>query len=119
MSRTGAADAGHHDVHPCASSVGHIGAFLGDLGSALMGSIQHPDNRSWLTLPNQVFVARVSVPKNQKSLKLQTFDATGQPLASTDVRLAKNGPTVVYAVSYDRNIRAYANAFSWVELINI
>lgn len=91
------------------------GAFLGDLGSALMGSIQHPDTRSWLTLPNQVFVARVSVPKNQKSLKLQTFDATGQPLASTDVRLAKNGPTVVYAVSYDRNIRAYANAFSWVD----
>ena len=91
------------------------GAFLGNLGSAIAGSIQHPDTRSWLTLPNQVFVARVSVPKSQKSLKLQTINAEGQPLATTDVKLAKDGPTVVYAVSYDKNIQVYANAFSWVD----
>ena len=91
------------------------GAFLGNLGSAIAGSIQHPDTRSWLTLPNHVFVARVSVPKSQKSLKLQTINAEGQPLATTDVKLAKDGPTVVYAVSYDKNIQVYANAFSWVD----
>lgn len=91
------------------------GAFLGNLGSALAGSIQHPDTRSWLTLPNQVFVARVSVPKNQKTLQLQTVNAKGQPLATTEVKLAKEGPTVVYAVSYDKNIQVYANAFSWVD----
>lgn len=91
------------------------GAFLGNLGSALAGSIQRPDTRSWLTLPNQVFVARVAVPKNQKTLKLQTMNAKGQPLATTDIKLAKEGPTVVYAVSYDKNIKVYANEFSWVD----
>ena len=91
------------------------GAFLGNLGSALAGSIQRPDTRSWLTLPNQVFVARVAVPKNQKTLKLQTMNAKGQPLATTDIKLAKDGPTVVYAVSYDKNIKVYANEFSWVD----
>ena len=91
------------------------GAFLGNLGSALAGSIQRPDTRSWLTLPNQVFVARVAVPKNQKTLKLQTMNAKDQPLATTDIKLAKEGPTVVYAVSYDKNIKVYANEFSWVD----
>ena len=91
------------------------GAFLGNLGSALAGSIQRPDTRSWLTLPNQVFVARVAVPKNQKTLKLQTMNAKGQPLETTDIKLAKEGPTVVYAVSYDKNIKVYANEFSWVD----
>lgn len=91
------------------------GAFLGNLGSALAGSIQRPDTRSWLTLPNQVFVARVAVPKNQMTLKLQTMNAKGQPLATTDIKLAKEGPTVVYAVSYDKNIKVYANEFSWVD----
>ena len=91
------------------------GAFLGNLGSALAGSIQRPDTRSWLSLPNQVFVARVAVPKNQKTLNLQTMNAKGQPLATTDIKLAKEGPTVVYAVSYDKNIKVYANEFSWVD----
>ena len=91
------------------------GAFLGNLGSALAGSIQRPDTRSWLSLPNQVFVARVAVPKNQKTLKLQTMNAKDQPLATTDIKLAKEGPTVVYAVSYDKNIKVYANEFSWVD----
>ena len=91
------------------------GAFLGDLGSALAGSIQHPDTRSWLSLPNQVYVARVVVPKSQTSIKLETTGADGAILASQDVKLAKDGPTVVYAVSYDKNVKVYANAFSWVE----
>ena len=91
------------------------GAFLGDLGSAVAGSIQHPDTRSWLSLPNQVYVARVVVPKSQTSLKLETTGADGAILASQDVKLAKDGPTVVYAVSYDKNVKVYANAFSWVE----
>ena len=91
------------------------GALLGNLGSSLAGSMQHPDTRSWLTLPNQVFVARIAVPKNQKTIQLQTFDLEGKPLASKEVKLANNGPTVVYAVSYDQNIQAYANAFSWVD----
>ena len=55
------------------------------------------------------------VPKSQTSLKLETTGADGAILASQDVKLAKDGPTVVYAVSYDKNVKVYANAFSWVE----
>ena len=91
------------------------GAFLGNFGSALAGKIQHPDTRSWLTLPNTVYVARVPVPKHLDAIKLETVDAEGNIVASTPVKLAPKGPTVVYAVSYDKNIKAYANAFSWVD----
>lgn len=91
------------------------GAFLGNLGSALAGKIQHPDTRSWLTLPNQVYVARIAVPKSQSNLKLETVGEDGSVLASQNVKLAKDGPTVVYAVSYDKNMQVYANAFSWVD----
>lgn len=91
------------------------GALLGNLGSALAGSIQHPDTRSWLTLPNQVYVARIAVPKSQSTLKLETVGEDGGVLATQNVKLAKDGPTVVYAVSYDKNMQVYANAFSWVD----
>lgn len=90
-------------------------AYLGELGAALSGKMQHPDTRSWLTLPNQVYVARIQVPKSQNSLKLETLDAKGNVLASSTVKLAAEGPTVVYAVSYDKNMQVFANAFSWVD----
>lgn len=90
-------------------------AYLGELGAALSGKMQHPDTRSWLTLPNQVYVARIQVPKSQTSLKLETLDAKGQVLATSEVKLAADGPTVVYAVSYDKNMQVFANAFSWVD----
>lgn len=91
------------------------GAYLGNLGSALAASMQHPDTRSWLSLPNQVYVARIAVPKNQKTLKLETLDEKGAVLTKQDVKLATDGPTVVYAVSFDKNMQVYANAFSWVD----
>ena len=91
------------------------GAFLGNLGSSLTASMQHPDTRSWLSLPNQVYVARIAVPKNQKTLKLETLDEKGAVLTKQDVKLATDGPTVVYAVSFDKNMQVYANAFSWVD----
>lgn len=90
-------------------------AYLGKLGAALSGKIQHPDTRSWLTLPNQVYVARIQVPKSQRNLKLETLDEDGNVLASSTVKLAEDGPTVVYAVSYDKNMQVFANAFSWVD----
>lgn len=91
------------------------GAYLGNLGSTLAASMQHPDTRSWLSLPNQVYVARIAVPKNQKTLKLETLDEKGTVLTKQDVKLATDGPTVVYAVSFDKNMQVYANAFSWVD----
>lgn len=91
------------------------GALLGNLGTGLMQKIQHPDTRSWLTLPNQVYVARLAVPKNLQSLTLKTYDQNGGVVATEDISLAKDGPTVVYAVSYNQHLKAYANPFSWVK----
>jgi hypothetical protein len=90
------------------------GSFLGDFGSKLISKIQHPDTRSWLTLPNQVYVARVWVPDAQDSVKLETIGDKGEVLGSTTVKVAKSGPTVVYAVSYGNHLKAYGNEFSWV-----
>ena len=90
------------------------GHFLGNLGSGLMSKVQHPDTRSWMTLPNQVYVARLVVPESQKTLKIETVSGNGATIAGQTVELAEKGPTVVYGVSYGQHVKAYANAFSWV-----
>ena len=89
------------------------GAYLGNLGSMFASKVQRPDTRSWMTLPNQVYVARLVVPEKQKTLKLETVSANGTVIASETVELASQGPTVVYGVSYGTHVKAYANAFSW------
>ena len=88
---------------------------LGVLGGALASALQHPDTRSWLSLPNQVLVSRIVVPANQNAIELTTVDKDGKTLAATKVEIADKGPTVVYAVNYGNHIQAYANAFSWVK----
>lgn len=87
---------------------------LGALGGAAVAALQHPDTRSWLSLPNQVLVSRIVVPASQQSLEIQTLDKSGKALSSAKVDLADQGPTVVYAVNYGTHMKAYANAFSWV-----
>lgn len=87
---------------------------LGILGGFAASAVQHPDTRSWLTLPNQVLVSRIVVPANQKTLEVSTLDKGGKTLSSATVELADKGPTVVYAVNYGTHMKAYANAFSWV-----
>lgn len=96
--------------------VKQIGAasFLGNLGTQLAAAVQHPDTRSWMTLPNQVQVARLVVPANQETISITTYDDKGAVLATENVKIAKRGPSVVYAVSYGKNLKAYANSFSWV-----
>ena len=88
---------------------------LGALGGDALAQVQHPDTRSWLTLPNQVLVSRLVVPASQQSLQISTFDKSGKTLATSSVKLAEEGPTVVYAVNYGTHMKAYANAFSWVK----
>lgn len=94
---------------------GAASAFLGDFGVKVAASMQRPDTRSWLSLPNQVIVARLYVPTGTTQIKLDTLSAKGGVLASTTVPIAKQGPTVVYAVSYDKQLRAYANKHSWIK----
>lgn len=96
--------------------VKQIGAasFLGNLGTQLAAAVQRPDTRSWMTLPNQVHVARLVVPASQESISISTYDDKGTVLATEKVQIAKRGPSVVYAVSYGKNLKAYANSFSWV-----
>lgn len=87
----------------------------GALGGLLAGAMQHPDTRSWLTLPNQVLVSRIVVPANQNTLELSTVGKDGKTLTTTQVEIAEKGPSVVYAVNYGSHLKAYANAFSWVK----
>ncbi len=88
---------------------------LGAFGGMLAGAVQHPDTRSWLSLPNQVLVSRLVVPASQKTIEISTYGKDGKTIAAKSVALADKGPTVVYAVSYNEHMQAYANAFSWVK----
>ena len=76
---------------------------------------QKPDTRSWLTLPSKMLVARMYVPMGQKQIELQTRNASGRVVGKTVVPLAAKGVTVIYAVSYENQLRAYANSSSWLE----
>lgn len=87
----------------------------GDVGRRIIAATQRPDTRSWLSLPHQVMVARLYVPTRATQIKLDTLAAKGTVLASATVPIAKKGPTVVYAVSYDKQLRAYANKHSWIQ----
>ncbi|SBW10328.1 exported hypothetical protein [uncultured delta proteobacterium] len=90
-------------------------SYLG--GSTLAGltsKMQNPDTRSWLTLPGKMLIARMYVPAGQKQIELQTRNASGRVVSSKKVDLAAKGPTVIYAVSYDTQLRAYANDNSWL-----
>lgn len=92
-----------------------VASYLG--GEALAGltsKLQNPDTRSWLTLPSKMLVARMYVPSGQKQIELQTRNTSGKVVSSEKVRLAAKGPTVIYAVSYDTQLRAYANDNSWL-----
>lgn len=93
---------------------GAINAFGGNTLMGLMGKLQKPDTRSWLSLPGKVLVARMYVPVKASEVELHTTDAQGHVLAATRVKLADAGPTVIYAVSYDSQLRAYANKTSWL-----
>jgi len=84
------------------------------LGAGAASKLQRPDTRSWLSLPNKVLVARMYVPANTKQITVETL-SKGNVFASTKVDIAAEGPTVVYAVSYDKQLRAYANKNSWVK----
>lgn len=88
---------------------------LGVLGDALASSVQHPDTRSWLSLPNQVLVSRLVVPANLKTIDISTVDKSGKVLAKNTVKIAEKGPTVVYAVNYGTHLQTFANEFSWVK----
>lgn len=93
---------------------GAASAFLGDLGVNIAAAMQRPDTRSWLTLPNKVIVARFYVPNKTKKITIETFDKKRKGMAKTSVDIAEKGPTVVYAVSYDKQLNAFANTHSWI-----
>ena len=98
-------------------SAGFLAQKLGlksELGAGLVSKMQRPDTRAWLSLPNQVLVARMYVPNGTKQITVETLSG-GSRLARANVQIAAEGPTVVYAVSYDNQLRAYANKNSWVK----
>lgn len=83
---------------------GVFGTLAGNMLSKGLGEVQHPDTRSWMTLPNQIMVARLIVPASQNSLTITTYNKAGGKLASKTVKLDGNNSVVVYATSYDKNL---------------
>ena len=83
---------------------GVFGTLAGNMVSKTIGAAQHPDTRSWMTLPNQIMVARFIVPANQQSLTITTYNKAGGKLASKSVKLEGTDSTVVYATSYNKNL---------------
>ncbi|MCD8338971.1 MAG: hypothetical protein LUC43_02040, partial [Burkholderiales bacterium] len=92
-----------------AAAAQEVGNEKGNAGLALTATLlgavsraaQHADTRSWMSLPNQILVARLIVPQNQHSVTLNTFGAGGKKLASRTVQLKGTDSTVIYATSYD------------------
>lgn len=80
------------------------GQFAGKLLSGGLSAMQHPDTRSWMTLPNEILVSRLVVPANQHSLTITTFAKNGSKLASKTVKLPGTDSIVVYASSYDKHL---------------
>lgn len=80
------------------------GQFAGKMLSGGLSTIQHPDTRSWMTLPNEILVSRLIVPANQHSLTITTFAKNGSTLASKTVKLPGTDSIVVYASSYDKHL---------------
>ncbi len=76
--------------------------------------IQQADTRSWLTLPRSIVVARMYVPKNIDTITIKTYDRFAYPLASKQIKIPKDVPTVIYATSYDRQLNLMVNEKSWV-----
>ena len=93
---------------------GTAGLFASELEPVLEQAKKKPEIRSWLTLPQTVYVARIAVPKKRKEIVIQTLDKEGRVLASRECELSDNGPTVIYAVSYDKHMIAFKNGYSWV-----
>lgn len=65
-------------------------------------------------MPNKVIVARFYVPNKTKNVTIQTYDEKKRIMAQYAVDIAELGPTVVYAVSYENQLKAFANKQSWI-----
>lgn len=88
-----------------AKEYGQLGNLAGSILQKGIEAAQHPDTRSWMTLPNQILSARVIVPENQKTVTITTYGPRGR-LASKVIKLQGTDSTVVYATSYGKNLTA-------------
>lgn len=85
------------------------------LAGLLVGAMQQPDTRSWLSLPSKIMVARFYVPNSAKEISLRTYDEKRNIIAEEKVDLAPKGPSVVYAASYGPTLRTNVNTSSWIK----
>jgi len=87
---------------------------LGWLASKFAARVQRPDTRTWLSLPNQILVARLYVPNSAKTISINTYAEDKTKVSTTKVSLAKEGPSVVYAVNYNSHLNAFVNESTWL-----
>lgn len=93
------------------------GRLLGGFGKIIASGtdqFEHPDTRSWTSLPAKMLGARLRVPTGTKNLKLVTYDSSGRQLATQKIKINPNGHNFVYARSIDGTLHAQASNDLWV-----
>jgi len=89
---------------------------LGDFGktfSAVRDQMTTPDMRSWMSLPATMQAARFYIPASADKIKIVTYDAQGNKLASNTVTLDTSSHNFVSVRSIDKTLYVQANKKMW------
>ena len=99
-----------HFTGPVYSANGFVGAIIG----AVRDGMATPDMRSWMDLPATMQAARFYAPAGMDKIKLTTYDANGNILASTTISIDSTSHNFVYVRSIDRTLYAASNKKLWL-----
>lgn len=94
-----------------------LSSTLGDLGriaGSVKDQLSHPDTRSWSNLPASMKAARLRVPKNTKSVILESYNIKGKKIASKKVKINPNAHNFIYGRSINNSLQAYAAEKLWI-----
>ena len=91
-------------------NTGDAGAIIG----AVRDGMATPDMRSWMDLPATMQAARFYAPAGMDKIKLTTYDANGNILASTTISIDSTSHNFVYVRSIDRTLYAASNKKLWL-----
>jgi uncharacterized protein len=89
---------------------------LGEFGkifSNVRDQMTTPDMRSWMSLPATVQAARFYIPAGTDKIKIATYDASGNKLASSIVSLDTSSHNFISVRSIDRTLYVQANKKMW------
>ncbi|MBK1698230.1 hypothetical protein [Rhodovibrio salinarum] len=92
-----------------AAGGGILGTLAGNLTAIAAAEVTEPGTESWTSLPYAVGVGRLRLPADTHALRLVSYDANGQRLASDTVELRGQGPAFVYARGVGKHLAARAS----------